>query len=162
MPNLDKSLPEIDGLIRDFPSDPYYRELRGQMLFENGRVREAIRPYEDSVRLAPNAALLRISLAQVYIEAGDPALNKRAIAYLNDARRGEARENQLWHFLAIAYGRDNQMGMAALSLAEEAFGNGKKKDAMQQATRAKQILPKNTAPWMRADDIHREAEQLDN
>src|SRR5213079_1159450 len=135
----------IDGLIKDFPNDPYYRELRGQMLFENGRVREAIRPYEDAVRLAPSAALLRISLSQVYIETGDPGLNKRAIAYLNDASREEGRESQVWHFLAVADGRDNQMGMAALSLAEQALANGKKKDATQQAMRAKQILPKASA-----------------
>jgi predicted Zn-dependent protease len=162
IPKLDRALPEIDGLIRDFPNDPYYRELKGQMLFENGRVRDAMRPYEDAVKLAPSAALLRMSLSQVYIESGDPALNKRAIAYLNDASRAEGRESQIWHFLAIAYGRDNQMGMAALSLAEEALANGKKKDATQQSNRAKQLLTKNTPPYFRADDIHREAENLDN
>jgi predicted Zn-dependent protease len=162
MPKLDLALPEIDGLIRDFPNDPYYRELKGQMLFENGRVRDAVRPYEDAVKLAPSAGLLRMSLSQVYIESGEPALNKRAIAYLNDASRTEGRESQVWRFLAIAYGRDNQIGMAALSLAEEALANGKKKDAMQQANRAKQMLTKNSASYFRADDIHREAESLDN
>ena len=162
MPKLDLALPEIDGLIRDFPNDPYYRELKGQMLFENGRVRDAMRPYEEAVKLAPSAALLRISLSQVYIESGDPALNKRAIAYLNDASRAEGRESQIWRFLAIAYGRDNQIGMAALSLAEEALANGKKKDAMQQALRAKQMLTKNSPSYFRADDIHHEAERLEN
>jgi predicted Zn-dependent protease len=162
MPDLARALPAIDGLIRDFPNDPYYRELKGQMLFENGRGREAIQPYEDAVRLAPSAALLRISLSQVYIESGDPALNKRAIAYLNDASREEGRESQVWHFLAVAYGRDNQMGMAALSLAEEALANGKKKPAMQEATRAQRLLARNTAAYSRAEDIHREAEALDN
>jgi predicted Zn-dependent protease len=162
MPKLDLALPEIDGLIRDFPNDPYYRELKGQMLFENGRVRDAMRPYEEAVKLAPSAALLRISLSQVYIESGDPALNKRAIAYLNDASRAEGRESQIWRFLAVAYGRDNQIGMAALSLAEEALANGKKKDAMQQALRAKQMLTKNSPSYFRADDIHHEAERLEN
>jgi predicted Zn-dependent protease len=162
MPKLDLALPEIDGLIRDFPNNPYYRELKGQMLFENGRIRDAVRPYEEAVKLAPSAALLRISLSQVYIESGDPALNKRAIAYLNDASRAEGRESQIWRFLAIAYGRDNQIGMAALSLAEEGLANGKKKDAMQQALRAKQMLTKNSPSYFRADDIHREAEHLDD
>ena len=162
IPDLAKALPAIDGLIRDFPNNPYYRELRGQMLFENGRIREAVRPYEDAVRLAPSAALLRIELSQVYIEAGDPVLNKRAIAYLNDASREEGRDSQVWHFLAVAYGRDNQMGMAALSLAEEALADGKKKDAMQQAKRAQQLLARNTTGYARAEDIHREAEHLDD
>ena len=155
-------MPAIEGLIRDFPNDPYYRELKGQMLFENGRVRDAIGPYEEAVRLAPNAALLRMSLSQVYIETGDSALNKRAIAYLNDASRAEGRDSQVWHFLAVAYGRDNQMGMAALSLAEQALADGRKKDAIQQANRAQHLLPRNTGSYARAEDIHREAEQLDN
>ena len=102
-----------------------------------------------------------MSLSQVYIESGEPGLNKRAIAYLNDVSRSEGRDSQVWRFLAIAYGRDSQLGMAALSLAEEALANGKKKDAMQQATRAKQSLAKNTPPYFRAEDIHHEAEHLD-
>ena len=89
-------------------------------------------------------------------------MNRRAIAYLNDASREEAHDSDVWHFLAVAYGRDNQMGMAALSLAEGALADGKKKDAMQQADRAKQLLTRNTAAYARAEDIHREAEQLDD
>ena len=132
------------------------------MLFENGRGRDAIRPYEDAVRLAPSAALLRIALSQVYIESGDPALNKRAIAYLNDASREEGRDGQVWRLLATAYGRDNQIGMAALSLAEEALAAHNKKTAIQQAIRARQLLPRNTPAYLRAEDIHREADKLDD
>ncbi len=60
IPDLDKALPTIDGLIRDYPRDPYFRELKGQMLFENGHIKEAVQPYEEAVRLDPNAPLLRI------------------------------------------------------------------------------------------------------
>jgi predicted Zn-dependent protease len=162
IPRLESAVPAIDGLIRDYPSNPYFRELKGQMLFENGRVRDAVEPYEHAVKLAPKSPLLRISLSQVYLETGDPALNKRAIAYLNDASRSEAHESEVWHFLAVAYGRENQLGLAALSLAEEALAAGKKKDAMQQSTRAKQLLPKGSASYARADDINREADRLDN
>jgi predicted Zn-dependent protease len=162
IPQLNKALPIIDGLIKDFPQDPYFRELKGQMLFENGRIAEAVQPYEEAVRLAPGAALLRISLAQTYIESNDPKVNKRAIAYLNDALRTEDKETQGWHLLATAYGRDNQIGMAALALAEEGLAAGKKKDAQQQALRAKALLAKNSAAYTRADNIHREAEHIED
>jgi predicted Zn-dependent protease len=162
IPQLDKALPIIDGLIRDFPKDPYFRELKGQMLFENGRISEAIQPYEEAVRLAPGAALLRISLAQTYVESNDPKRNQRAIAYLNDALRTEDKEAGAWRLLATAYGRDNQMGMAALALAEEGLASGKKKVAQQQANRAKASLPKNSAAYNRAENIHREAEQIED
>ncbi len=161
IPRLDQALSEVDGLIRDFPKNPYYEELKGQMLFENGRIRDAIAPYEEAVRLAPEAALIRISLAQVYIESGDPALNKRAIAYLEDASRVEGREGMVWRLLATAYGRDNQLGKAALALAEEALADTKKKDAQQQAQRAKQLLPHGSPSYQRAEEIQREAKELD-
>ena len=114
------------------------------------------------MRLAPGAPLLRISLAQTYVEANDPSLNKRAIAYLNDALRSEDKDTNAWHMLATAYGRDNQLGMAALALAEEGLAGGKKKDAMQQASRAEASLRKNTAAYARAEEIRREAEELDS
>lgn len=161
IPKLDQALPAIDGLIHDYPNNPYYRELKGQMLFENGRVREAVGPYEQAVRLAPSQALLRMSLGQVYIETNDPALNKKAIAELNNAAQAEGRDSTVWRFLAVAYGRDNQLGMAALSLAEKALADGKKTEAMQQSTRAKQNLPRNTASYFRAVEIAHEAENLE-
>ena len=157
IPKLDKALPAVDALIRDFPKNPYFAELKGQMLFENGRIRDAIAPYETAVKLAPDAALIRIALSQAYIESGDAALDKRAIAYLEDASRIEGRDGMVWRLLATAYGRDNQFGMAALSLAEEALADQKKKDAAQQAQRAKQILRRGTAAYARAEEIQREA-----
>lgn len=161
-PDLARAVPEIDGLIRDFPDNPYYRELKGQMLFENGRIAEAMAPYREAVRLMPQAALLRIALAQVYIETGDSALDRRAIAYLEDASREESREDLVWHLLAVAYGRDDQIGMAALSIAEQALADGKKTEAVQQAQRASQLLPRGTAASARAEEIRREAKELED
>jgi predicted Zn-dependent protease len=162
IPQLEKALAIVVGLIRERPQDPYFEELKGQMLFENGHVREAVAPYEAAVRLDPSAALLRIGLAQALIETGDPQLNHRAVAELKAAVRTEDRDPDAWHQLAIAYGRDRQMGLAALSLAEEGLAAGKKKDALQQSSRAQQLLPKNSADYARAAEIRREAKELDD
>jgi predicted Zn-dependent protease len=162
MPELDQARTIIDALIRDYPTDPYFRELKGQMLFENGHVADAVEPYEAAVRLAPDAPLLRIELAQVYIENGNPAQNRRAIAYLKDALRGEDRDVEAWHLLATAYGRDDQVGMAALALAEEGLAADNKTNAVQEAKRAEKLLPKNGDAYERAAEIRREAKDLDD
>ena len=52
--------------------------------------------------------------------------------------------------------------LAALALAEEGLAGGKKKVAQQQAMRAKALLPKNSAAVNRADNIHREAERIED
>jgi predicted Zn-dependent protease len=158
-PQLKKALDLIDGLIREEPNNPYFHELKGQMLFENGRVAEAVGPYREAVRLAPDVALLRVELGQVEIETGDSSLNMDALTNLKSAAQYEARNADTWHFLAIAYGRGGDMGNAALSQAEEAMANGDKTQAKGQATRALKLLPQGSQAHLRAEDIQMEAER---
>jgi predicted Zn-dependent protease len=158
IPDLKHAVPIIDGLIQDYPTDPYFRELEGQMLFENGHVAEAVAPYEEAVRLSPKSALLRIELAQVQLETNDPAYVPKALRHLNEAVRFEDRNPDAWRFLAIAYGRSNNMGMMALSLAEEGIADGDYGQARQQAARAVKQLPAGAAK-QRALDIQDEAKR---
>ena len=158
VPDLKRAVPLIDGLIQDYPTDPYFRELKGQMLFENGRVAEAVAPYEEAVKLSPKSALLRIELAQVQLETNDPAYVPKALGHLNEALRFEDRNPDAWRFLAIAYGRSNNMGMMALALAEEGIADGDYAQARQQAVRAAKQLPPGPAK-QRALDIQDEAKR---
>ena len=132
------------------------------MLFENGHVAQAVGPYQQALRLDPDAPLLRIELAEVYIENHDPAQNRLAIAYLSDALRTEDKDVEAWHLLATAYGRDNQIGMAALSLAEEGLAADNKKDAVGEAGRAEHLLPRSSAAYGRAQEIRSQAKDLDD
>jgi predicted Zn-dependent protease len=162
IPNIAKALPLIDELIAQEPKNAYFHELKGQMLFENGKVAEAVAPYDEAVRLQPDSALLRTELGQVQIEADDPALNKRALANLSEGVRLEPDNGNAWHFLAVAYGRQDDIGMAALALAEEAMTQGDKKLAVQQATRATQTLKAGTPARLRAEDLKRLARRKDD
>ena len=55
LPDLPQALAEIDALIAENPDDPYFHELKGQMLFENGQIEAAIAPYREAVRLAKDS-----------------------------------------------------------------------------------------------------------
>lgn len=153
MPNLGKALPLIDGLIKEEPRNPYFHELKGQMLFENGRGKEALTPYQEASRLKPGSALLRVELAQVQLEANDPALDKAAIANLKEALRDEDRNAEAWRLLAIGYGRQENFGMSALAVSEQAYASGDHKLAIQQADRALNFLPKGSPSRLRAEDL---------
>jgi predicted Zn-dependent protease len=152
IPELKRALDLVDGLIAQSPNDPYFEELKGQMLFENGHVREAIAPYERAVALKPDNALLKIELAQVQLESEDPKEVPKALTLLNAARPFESDNGQLWRFLAIAYGRSGNMGMMSLSLAEQSMANGDWVSARQQAIRAVGLLPPG-AQRQRAQDL---------
>jgi predicted Zn-dependent protease len=158
IPDLKNALPEIDALIRDYPKDPYFQELKGQMLFENGRIAEAIGPYDEAVRLKPDNSLLRIELAHAQLETNDPALVPKALAHLNEAVRFEDRNPESWSYLAIAYGREKNMGMMALASAEQGIAEGDLDFARQQAARAIKLLPPGPAK-QRAIDLQGEAKR---
>jgi len=159
IPDLKKAVADIDGLIKDEPRNPYFEEMKGQMLFENGHVRDALEPYRQAVRLAPDVALLKVELGQVEIETEDPALLADALANLRSAAIYENRNPQVWHFLAVAYGRSNDMGNATLALAEESMANGDAKTALGQADRAMHMLPFGSPGQLRAQDIKFAAER---
>ena len=135
------------------PGDPYFHELKGQMLFENGRIAEALPAYQKAVDLAPQEPLLQGELAAAEIESNDPALLNRAIQHLQFALAREPRDSSSWRQLAIAYGRSNKMGESSRALAEEALLQGKLTDALGLAKRAQAQLPKGSPDWIRAGDI---------
>ena len=153
IPDLDKAVPAIDGLIAERPLDPYFRELKGQMLFENGRLAEALPEYEAAVRLRPDAPLLRVGLAHVQIELARPVLIDRALGHLKHALQSDPDNAHAWRLAATAYGRRGQLGLSALSSAEYSIRTGRTADAGGQAARAARLLKNGTPNWLRAQDI---------
>jgi predicted Zn-dependent protease len=150
---LPAALPLTERLIAEQPDNPYFHEVKGQMLFENGKLAEARTEYEEMVRLAPHEPLLRTELAHVLIESGDQANNSAALANLNAALQVDNTNAQTWQLAATAYGRNGQLGMSALSNAEYNLLIGRKGDARGQANRAARLLPRGSPGWLRAQDI---------
>ena len=157
--DLGKALPLIDGLIAENPQDPYFHELRGQMLFENAHAAEALGSYRTAVNLLPGSALLRQGLAQVQLEMNDPALLSSAIANLRAAMLHTPDSPPLWRQLAIAYGRQGKMGLSSLAMAEEALLKGNSSEAAYYAGRAEKLLAKDSTFRLQAQDILRAAKK---
>jgi len=132
----EKAIAEVDALLAERPDDPFFWELKGQILFEHGRVEEAIAPYEKAVALAPNQPLLRIGLASAMLATERPELGPPALEQLRQAQRAREDSAFLWRQLAIAYDRSGQEAMAALATAERLARSGAYPDAIAQAERS--------------------------
>jgi predicted Zn-dependent protease len=159
-PNLDEALPLMDQLIAEQPADPFFRELKGQMLFENGRAAEALPEYEAAKKLRPDSPQLRLALAQVQIESDDRNLDRAALTNLEEVLRREPDNAFAWRLAATAHGRLGDKGMTSLALAEGALARGRLGDAREQAKRAQGLLPENSPGWLRAQDVANLAERL--
>ena len=149
-----QALTEIESLLVEFPNDPYFWELKGQILFESGRIDEAIEPYRQSVRLAPYEPLIRVSLAQSLLAGEDPNNVVEAIGNLEAANRMEANNGFSWHQLALAYNLSGDEAMAALASAERFAISGQAPEAARQARYATKHLEPDTPYWYRAQDLY--------
>jgi predicted Zn-dependent protease len=148
-----KSLSLVDGLIAEAPDDPFFQELKGDILFKNGRVVEAVVPLEKAVRALPNAPLLRIGLAHAQIELDRPDLLDSIVRNLEIALRVRKTMPIAWRLAATAYGRQNRLGRSALASAEYNLLIGRLADAKRMAGRAQKILKRGTTGWLRAGDV---------
>lgn len=157
--DLTRALPLIDGLIAEHPNDPYFHELRGQMLFEFQRMPEAQVSYQKAVRLAPTEPLILTALAHVNTEIGGSA-NLEAAKQAAQAALGIERDNPFaWRQLANAYGKLGDEGMATYAMAEMSLALNDPKEALTHAKRAEARLKKGTPQWVRLQDLIAEAER---
>jgi len=150
---LKDALAQIQGLIDEHPNDAYYYELKGQILFESGKPKEAIPAYQRAADMLPDAPLIRIDLARAQLATNDPALLGAAQKNLRSALLQEDRSPFVWRQLAIALGRDGQEGESSLALAEEAMLLGKRAEAKYHAGKAVRELPTGSPAWLKAQDI---------
>ena len=159
-PDLTKAMPLIDGLIAEHPMNPFFRELKGQMLFENARGKEALPNYREAVRLLPDAPQLRIGLAHVQIELGGRDNLDKASGNLSHALERDRDYAIGWRLAVVAHGRSGRLGRAAWSQAEDNLLVGRSKEAGRQAKKALRLLKEGSPAWIRAQDIQQRVKQI--
>lgn len=152
-PDLEKALEHIDALLFEFPEDPYFHELRAQMLFEHGKVHEALPSYQRAVDLAAPSSVLYLELGQAQIASEDDSLLLAAEENLRRSIALERNSAMAWRQLAISYGRQGKMPMSSLALAEEAILRGRKPDAIYHAEKAAGQFSEGSREWLQAQDI---------
>lgn len=157
---FDQALKGVNELIAMSPKDPDYWDLKGEILFESGKPSEAISAYKKAIEYDPNSPLLRALYAQAILESNNSALYPEAEQELLRASKDEPYSPFYWHLLAIAYGKQEDMGMASLALAERNLLEGSFNDATGQAKRALNYLDEGAPQRLRAEDIMSEVERL--
>jgi len=157
---LDAALAGIDELLAEHPDDPYFHELRGQMLMENARLEEALPSYETAAKILPDATTIHLALAQVQVELNQPALNEPAVKNLESVLREEPRNGLAWRLAATAYSRLGEDGKMTLALSEAALSSGRYGEAIERAKRAEEMLGSGSVGGLQAQDVQNEADRL--
>ena len=151
--DIDKAMAEADSLIKDYPNDPYFHELKGFLYVEEGKIRESLEPYRLAIKEKSDEPLILTALGQSLVALNDPKLNDEAIKVLTAANRYDNENSLTWLQLATVYYRDGNEGMAHLATAESYVLDGDIQGAILHANQAVKQLKTGTPAWLKAQDI---------
>ena len=149
----DQAIDKINILINKYPTNPWYYELKGQILYESGKIKPSIEPYEKAVKFSTGHPLLNIALASAYLALNDKEYDIKAQNLLNNVIKKDQKNSYAWFQLAIAEARLGNIGKADLYSAERYFVLGDVNLASFHAKRSKNNLKDNGPLLMRAEDI---------
>jgi predicted Zn-dependent protease len=152
--DLKSALAQTDALIKAMPNDPYFYELRGDILLKANHAKEAAAAYAKAVSLDPaKSGLLQVAYGQALLAMGDKASLEKAVTQLKTGLDRDKENGEGYRSLAQAYGTLGNIPDADLATAEGYFYAGGYKDAKIFAARAQQGLARGTPGWVRAQDI---------
>ena len=149
----EKALSEAEALLKTNPHDPYFLELKGQILLESGRPAEAIVPLREATERSGREPLIASMLGHALISTEDKKNYAEAKTILKTAVAVDNENPFAWYQLGMIYGQEGDMPRAALATAERNNLEGKPKLALASAEMAMRGIPAGSPDYLRAQDI---------
>ena len=148
----DKAISEVNALLAAQPHDPYFLELKGQVLLESGKPADAIPPLREAVQLTQQP-LIATMLGHALIATEDDRNFAEAEQVLRTAVARDRENPFAWYQLGVVYERRGDTPRAALATAERYALMGQDQMALRSADAAMQALKPGTVDYLRAQDI---------
>ncbi len=152
--NPSSAMARTEALVKAQPRNPYFQELRGDILMKINKPKEAAAAYGRAVSLDPaKSGLLMVSQGQALMAVGTPAALKEAVAQINNGLERDRENAAGYRYLAQAYGELGDIPRAELATAEGHYYSGAYQDAKIFAARAQRKFKRGEPGWLRAQDI---------
>ena len=149
----DKANAEADALLAKDPQDPFFLELKGQILLEGGKPKEAIAPLREAVDRSGKMPLIAAMLGHALVATEDPKNYAEAKTVLKEAVNKDNGDPFAWYQLGIIYDQEGDTSRAALATAERSNLQNQPKLALASAQLAMKGIPAGTPDYLRAQDI---------
>lgn len=154
---VDLALAEADELLALEPENPYFLELKGQVLLESGRPMEALDPLRRATALSRSHPLIAGVFGHALIATEDEANFAEAERVLRAAVARDRYNPFAWYQLGVVYAAQGDIPRARLASAEQLVMNRRYPEALQNAQAAEANLPYGSPDWIRAQDVALEA-----
>lgn len=147
---IDKSIKQLDLLIKSYHKDPYYHEMKGEIFYKVGKVDESASSYKQALSLAQGqSTLIKLQLSQALLFK----YPQEAVFYLKQASDEEKNSPFIWKQLAIAYGRSGSVGMSYFALTKKAFLENSTSQLKKYSELAAQNLPQDSPYLLQINDM---------
>jgi predicted Zn-dependent protease len=149
----DKAEAEADALLAVDPHDPFFLELKGQMLLEDGKPQEALASLREATKRSGDAPLIAAMLGHALVETNDSKNFQEAKQILKVAVNRDNEDPFAWYELGIIYDHEGDQARASLATAERSNLQDDPKMALASAQMAMKGIPPGTPDYLRAQDI---------
>ncbi|WP_294393234.1 M48 family metalloprotease [uncultured Sphingomonas sp.] len=149
----DKANEEVAKLLASDPHDPYFLELKGQILLEAGRPADALPALREATRQSRSTPLIASLLGNALVATENKDDLKEAEQVLKVAVQRDPDNPQAWYNLGLIYTRLGDEPRARLATAERYSMEGNAPAALANAELAMRSIPVGTPDYIRAQDI---------
>jgi predicted Zn-dependent protease len=149
----EKANAEADALLAKDPHDPFFLEMKGQILLEGGKPKEAIPVLREATQRSNDAPMIATMLGHALVATDDPKNFTEAKQILKVAVNRDNEDPFAWYQLGIIYEHEGDDARAALATAERMNLEGDAKMAYASAQMAMKGIPTGTPDYLRAQDI---------
>jgi predicted Zn-dependent protease len=154
---IDMAIAETDALLAAEPNNPWFLELKGQVLLESGRPKDALAPLRRAAELTLAHPLIAGLLGHALIATEDKANFAEAEAVLRASVQKDRYNPFAWYQLGVVYEARGDIPRARLASAEVQVMNRQYPQALANAQAAEPYLPYGSPDWIRAQDVALEA-----
>lgn len=154
---VDMALAEADALLAAEPDNPWFLELKGQVLLESGRPVDALAPLRRATELTRAHPLIAGMLGHALIATENKANFPEAEQVLRASVQKDRYNPFAWYQLGVVYEARGDIPRARLASAEQQVMNRLYPQALMNAQAAEASLPYGSPDWIRAQDVALEA-----
>ena len=144
---------EADALLAKDPHDPFFLELKGQILLEGGKPKESLAPLREATQRSGDAPLIAAMLGHALVATEDPKNFTEAKQILKVAVNRDNQDPFAWYERGIIFEQEGDAARAALATAERSNLEDQPKMALASAEMAMKGIPTGTPDYLRAQDI---------
>jgi len=155
---LGQAMAQANSLLLEEPDNPYFLELKGQILLESGKPEDALAALRRATELTGNQPLIATLFGHALIATENRENFAEAERVLKAAVARDRLNPFAWYQLGVVYAGNGDMARARLASAEQQVLSRRMGMALQSAKAAEAALPKGSPDWLRAQDIALQAE----